>query len=138
MSNQFKLFKDNKDIIIECLTQRITDLEHQLSVSKASYDALIDNLSFYEKYSKDLIGFEHYKLWKESVDNLEVCEDDVENLDMDFKEACKNNDIEKIISLWERHNIPKVLELMAIIEDLMIQISEMDDYNISHDEDDDF
>lgn len=131
MSDNLKLFKNDKDIIIECLTERIKDLEFTNSNNKETIKSLQSKLYFFDKYSKDMIEFKHFLKWKDKINNIisSYQNIDFEVLNDEFADACQNKDIDKMCYVWEKYMKVNVLDLLSIIEDKDLEIERLTNEN---------
>lgn len=131
MSDNLKLFKNDKDIIIECLTERIKDLEFTNSNNKETIKSLQSKLNFFDKYSKRMTEFKHFLKWKDKINNIisSYQNIDFEVLNDEFADACQNKDIDKMCYVWEKYMKVNVLDLLSIIEDKDLEIERLTNEN---------
>ena len=133
MENNLKLFKNDKDIIIESLVERTKDLSFLNEKLKKRIEDLKVQINFFDKYSKELSNFKHYLKWKEKTNNMieNIQYIDIEVLNDGFNKAIIDKDIDKIICIWEQYMKIPVCDLIDIIHDKDLEIERL---NIENEE----
>lgn len=131
MSDDLKLFQDDKDIMIECLTERVKDLTFMNFQQETQIENLKQYVSFFEKYSNQLSDFKHYLKWKEKINsnienNIYI---NTETLNDDFRQAFIDKDIDKMMDIWERYRKIYVRDLLWMLEDKDVEIEELTQEN---------
>lgn len=112
---ELKLIKLPTDIIIESLTKKIQDLEHDLSQSKFQMKMVRQDLDYYKQMSKEREQFKYYLLFKEKLEDLCNEEVDVESMMFDFNQTYKEKDIDTMKEIFDKVCKYQSPELLATI-----------------------
>lgn len=122
---ELKLIKLPTDIIIESLTKRIQDLEHDLSQAKFQMKMVRQDLDYYKQMSKEREQFKYYLLFKERLEDLCNEDVDVESMIFEFNQAYKEKDIDTMKDIFDRVCNYQSPELLATIYEQQQEIIDL-------------
>lgn len=122
---ELKLIKLPTDIIIESLTKRIQDLEHDLSQAKFQMKMVRQDLDYYKQMSKEREQFKYYLLFKERLEDLCNEDVDVESMIFEFNQAYKEKDIDTMKDIFDKVCNYQSPELLAAIYEQQQEIIDL-------------
>ena len=120
-----KLIKLPSDIIIETLTKRIQDLEHDLTFSKLETKMVRQDLEYYKQMSNQNEQFKYYLLFKDKLEELCNEDIDIETLIFNFTQAYKEKDINTMSDIFEKVCKYQSPELLATIYEQQQEIIDL-------------